>query len=275
MQEGAVMRERIEKSYYGFKAVRYIAFSLIGIGIIVITIAAFLTSLAYPTWALILCWILGVILLIAGILWHLFMGFAANPRKIQLLQRDFLERLERIWDGTGKVLDIGTGSGRTAIEIAKHFPEAQIVGMDLWSKGWRFFGVSKAQAETNSRIENVSNRCVFQQGNALDMPFKDREFQLVVSSFVFHEIGIYDRTELFREAIRVLAPGCIFMILDVFNSLDKVYKAGNISELLEKIEGLGVEEVEHKSLKEAGIRLGGMAHFWRIAYISGRKPKKE
>jgi len=268
------MRERIEKSYYGFKAVRYIAFSLIGIGIIVISVAAVLTSLSYPTFTLILCWILGVILLIAGILWHLFMGFACNPRKIELLQRDFLERLERIWDGNGKVLDIGTGSGRAAIEIAKHFPEAQIVGMDLWSKGWRFFGVSKAQAETNARVENVSNRCVFQQGNALDMPFEDREFQLVVSSFVFHEIGIPDRTELFREAIRVLAPGCIFMILDVFNSLDKAYKTGKISELLKKIEGLGAEDVEHISLKEAGIRLGGMAHIWRIAYISGRKPKK-
>ena len=267
------MRERIEKSYYGFKAVRYIAFSLTGIGIIVIVIAAVLTSLAYPTWVLILCWILGGISLIAGILWHLFMGFAANPRKIELLQRDFLERLERIWDGKGKVLDIGTGSGRVAIEVAKHFPEAQIVGTDLWSKSWRFFGVSKAQAETNSRIENVSNRCVFQHGNALDMPFEDREFQLVVSSFVFHEIGIPDRTELFREAIRVLAPGCIFMILDVFNSLDKAYKAGNISELLEKIEGLGAEDVEHRSLKEAGVRLGGMTHFWRIAYVSGTKPR--
>ena len=166
---------------------------------------------------------------------------------------------------------MGTGSGRAVIEIAKRSPEAHVVGMDLWSKGWRFFGVSKAQAMTNARIENVSDRCVFQEGNALDMPFADWEFQLVVSSFVFHEIHISDRTQLFREAVRVLAPGCIFMILDVFSSLDRAYKVGNISELLAKIEELGAEDVEHRSLKEAGVRLGGASHFWRIAYISGSK----
>jgi len=266
------MRRNTEKPYYGFSAVRYITYVLIGIGIIAIALAVFLTLSAYSTWALILSWVLGTILLIASILWHLLMGFASNPRKIELLQRDFLEHLERIWDGKGKALDIGTGSGRAAIEIAKHFPEAHVMGMDLWSKGWRFFGVAKAQAEANARIENVSDRCVFRQGNALDMPFEDGEFQLVVSSFVFHEIRIPNQTELFKEAIRVLAPGGIFMILDVFYSLDKRYRTRNVPELLEKIEKLGTESVKYRSLKKADINLGSMAHLWRIAYISGRKP---
>jgi hypothetical protein len=61
------------------------------------------------------------------------------------------------------------------------------------------------------------------------------------------------------------------MILDVFNALDKAYKTKNISELLERIKGLGAEDVKHRSLKEAGIKLGGMSNFWRIAYISGKK----
>jgi ubiquinone/menaquinone biosynthesis C-methylase UbiE len=265
------MRESGERPYYGFNAVRYITFALIGIGIIIMVIAIVLTLSAYPIWALILCWGLGAILFIFGVLWHLLMGFASDPKKMELLQRDFLEHLERIWNGKGKVLDIGTGSGRAAIEVARHFPEAQVVGMDLWSKGWRFFGVAKAQAEDNAKIENVSDRCVFQQGNALDMPFEDGEFQLVVSSFVFHEIRIPDRTELFKEAIRVLAPGGIFMIFDVFYSLNRKYKAGNVSELLEKIERLGAEGVEYRSLKEANINLGSMAHLWRVAYIFGRK----
>ena len=266
------MDKNTGKPYYGFNAVRYITFALIGIGLIIMAIALLVTLSAYPTWALITLWVMGSILLIAGVLWHLFMGFASNPRKIELLRRDFLEHLEKVWDGKGKALDIGTGSGRAAIEIARHFPEARVVGMDLWSKGWRFFGVAKAQAEANARIENVSDRCVFRQGNALDMPFEDGEFQLVVSSFVFHEIRIPNQTELFKEAIRVLAPGGIFMILDVFYSLDKRYRTRNVPELLEKIEKLGTESVKYRSLKKADINLGSMAHLWRIAYISGRKP---
>ena len=106
------MRDGTEKPYYGFNAVRYIALSLSGVGIIVIASAAVFTVFTYPIWAVILCWFLGALFLITGILWHLLMGFAVNPRKVELLQRDFLQRLERLWNGKGKVLDIGTGQAQ-------------------------------------------------------------------------------------------------------------------------------------------------------------------
>ena len=51
------------------------------------------------------------------------------------------------------------------------------------------------------------------------------------------------------------------MILDTFNSLDRAYKVENVSGFLEKIEQLGAEDVEHRSLKEAGIRQ--FEHFYR------------
>jgi ubiquinone/menaquinone biosynthesis C-methylase UbiE len=65
-------------------------------------------------------------------------------------------------------------------------------------------GMTKAGAGKNTRIENVSGRRTFQYGDALDLPFEDGEFQLVVSSFVFHEIPVPDRTVLLKEAVRVL-----------------------------------------------------------------------
>ena len=80
------MRKSAEKPYYGFNAVRYITYALIGVGLIVIGIAIVLTSLAYSVWVLILCWGLVVILFIAGILWYLLLGFASTPKKIDLLQ---------------------------------------------------------------------------------------------------------------------------------------------------------------------------------------------
>jgi SAM-dependent methyltransferase len=63
-----------------------------------------------------------------------------------------------------------------------------------------------------------------------------------------------DRTVLFKEAIRVLAPGGVFVICDPFNgSFLKAYK------------------VKFVSFKEAGVELGRLAHIREKGYLSGRK----
>lgn len=159
-----------------------------------------------------------------------------------------------------------------AVEITKRFPEAQVVGVDIWPKFWSLWGQTKEGAEKNAMIENVADRCTFQNGNALDLPFKEGEFQLVVSAFTFHEIHVPDRTALLKEVIRVLAPGGSFLICDLFRgSFLKAYKVKNILELLERVQQLGVEGVKHKTLKEASVNLGKLYHIWGIAYLSGRK----
>ena len=266
------MKENIERPYYGYRINKYITGGLIGGGFIGIALAIIFTISMYSTWVLILCWALGAILLIGGVFWHLTMGFVNDPKKIDKFQDNFDNQLRTVWDGQGKVLDIGTGLGRAAIEIARRFPEAQVVGMDTWAKKWRRWGMMKEGAEKNALIEKVSDRCTFQQGSALKLPFKDREFQVVVSSFVFHEIPVSDRTVLFRELVRVLAPGGTFVICDLFRgSFLKKYHVKNVPQLLRKVEQLGVEEAKHETLGEAGVNLGGLYRIWGIAYLSGRK----
>ena len=262
------MKETLGKPYYGYRVNTYISGGLIGGGIIGLALAIAFTVLWYSTWALVLCWSLGAILLICGVFWQLSMGFVTNSRKIEHLQDNFADQVRTVWDGRGKVLDVGTGLGRAAIEVARRFPEARVIGVDTWTKKWGLWGMTKAGAERNARVENVSNRCTFQHGNALGLPFEEGEFQLVVSSFCFHEIPVPDRTVLIKEVVRVLAPGGCFMICDLFS---KGYQVKGIPGFLEKVERLGVEEVRHKSLKEAGVDLGGMYHIWGIAYLSGRK----
>ena len=256
------------KPYYGYRVNTYIAVALIGCGIAGIALAITFTALAYSTWVLILCWVLGAILLISGIFWRLSMGFVNDAEKIKSVEDNFLNLLETMWDGRGRVLDIGTGRGRTAVKIAKRFPEAQVIGVDTWAKPWALWGQTKAGAERNAMIENVSDRCTFQYGNALDLPFQDGEFQLVVSTFAFHEVRVPDRTLLLKEVVRVLAPGGRFLICDLF---PRGYKVRNAPELLTKVRELGAEDVKHKTLKEAGVNLGGLAHIWGGAYLSGRK----
>ena len=42
------------------------------------------------------------------------------------------------WDGQGKALDIGTGSGALTIDVAKKYPEAKVAGIDYWGKVWSY-----------------------------------------------------------------------------------------------------------------------------------------
>ncbi|MBE9546264.1 MAG: methyltransferase domain-containing protein [Proteobacteria bacterium] len=266
------MKENFEKPYYGYRINTYITCALMGSGIVGIALAIIFTILRHSTWVLILCWALGAILLIWGVFWRLSVGFVNDPKKIEFFQDNFADQLRTVWDGKGKVLDIGTGLGRVAIEIARRFPEAQVVGVDTWTKKWGLWGMTKTGTEKNARIVNVSDRCTFRNGNVLDLPFEEGEFQLVVSAFVFHEIHVPDRAILLKEVVRVLAPGGRFLICDLFQgSFLKKYQVKNVPELLQKIEQLGVDDVRHNTLKEAGVDLGGLYHIWGIAYLSGRK----
>ena len=268
------MEGNSEKLYYGYRINRYIAAALTGLGITGIALGIAFTILAYSTWVLILCWVLGIILLAFGIFWHLTMGFTADPKKMESIKDSFLDELGTIWNGKGKVLDIGTGRGWVAIEIAKQFPGAQVVGIDIWTKFFSLMGQTKTGAEKNARISNVNDRCTFQYGNALDLPFEDGEFRLVVSSFTFHEIHVPDRKVLFREVARVLAPGGTFLILDFFfeGFALKGYKVTSAEELLGKVQEMGIEDAKIKPLKEVGVDLGRFyRHFWECDFLSGRK----
>lgn len=262
------MKEKTEELYYGYRLITYIGFGLIGIGIVVIALAITFTSLAYSTWILALCWVLGAILLIVGLFWHLSMASITDPAKLQVLEDNFLDLLRTVWDGKGKVLDIGTGRGRVAVSIARGFPEAQVIGVDTWAGIWGKWGQTKEGAERNAMIAKVDNRCTFQHGNALELPFEDGEFSLVVSAFTFHEVQVADRTVLLKEAVRALAPGATFVICDLF---PRGYRVKNVPELLEKVEQLGVEDVKHKTFQEAGIEVGGLSGIWGFGFLSGKK----
>jgi ubiquinone/menaquinone biosynthesis C-methylase UbiE len=118
--------------------------------------------------------------------------------------------------GRGRVLDVGCGSGRLLIKIAKASAKANPgahKGVDYWGDEWEY---SKAQCEKNARIEGVPG-LEFIKASASKLPFADGSFDAVVSCLTFHEVlDVADKTLSVREALRVLAPGGRFAFFDLF-----------------------------------------------------------
>ena len=118
------------------------------------------------------------------------------------------------WDGNGKLLDIGCGSGALSIKAAKKYSFAAVTGMDYWGAEWDY---SKALCENNARLEGVTDRIHFQKGDAANLDFADASFVAEISNFVFHEVRSQpDKLTLIREALRVLKPGGVFVFEDIF-----------------------------------------------------------
>lgn len=100
-----------------------------------------------------------------------------------------------------RVLDLGTGAGLLAIDVAERWSRARVVGLDA-SSG--MLGVAATRAD--DRLGTGSRRRLeLIAGDAVRLPFPDGSFDLVVSSFVLQLIG--DRAAALREAHRVLRPG--------------------------------------------------------------------
>jgi ubiquinone/menaquinone biosynthesis C-methylase UbiE len=93
--------------------------------------------------------------------------------------------LDRVPGPLRRALDVGTGTGSGAAEIAKRFPEAEVVGVD----------VSPAMLAEARRL---APEVEFLEGDAARLPFGEGEFDLVAHS---NMIPFLD------ETARVLRPG--------------------------------------------------------------------
>jgi len=180
----------------------------------------------------------GIWLLPFSYMIYLYYYFSANNKEIQYKIWDLvIQKLP--WNGEGKALDVGTGAGALAIELAKRYPESFIWGIDYWGKTWDY---SKQQCENNARYEDVANQVIFQKASASKLPFKDGEFDAIVSNFVYHEVrDTKDKRKLINESLRVLKKGGTFSLHDTFKNKKRY---GQIEDLLRQIKDWGIQQVE-------------------------------
>ena len=144
------------------------------------------------------------------------------------------------WDGHGKLLDVGCGSGRLSIRCAKTFPAAKIVGLDNFDP---HFGYGLKQCENNALKEGVSSQCEFRCDDACKIDFPSETFDAVVCNLVYHDVHSEpDKKKLLLETLRVLKKGGVFVIQDFFN-VEHLF--GKPEELVQMLKDLGFEEVTY------------------------------
>lgn len=101
------------------------------------------------------------------------------------------------FSGTERVLDVGSGLGGPSRFLAWHYG-CRVSGVELTAEFVRV-------AEMLTRLTGLVGRVDYRQGNALDLPFDDRSFDVVWSQNA--AMNIADRDKLYAEMRRVLKPG--------------------------------------------------------------------
>lgn len=89
-----------------------------------------------------------------------------------------------------RALDVGTGTGAAAFLVARRFPNAEVVGVDLAAE-------MIAEAKRKTPLE-LADRVRFEQVDAERLPYADASFDLVT---------LANMIPFFDELARVVAPG--------------------------------------------------------------------
>ena len=228
-----------------------------------------LATLPLPAVVRILFVILGAAVL-ASFLYPLYSYAMFSPRGGNMQEKIYdliLDHVEK--NSSGKVLDIGTGNGILAIKAALRNPAANVTGVDMWGKDWEY---SKSICEQNAQIANVAERIQFKKGDAASLNYADSTFDVVVSNLTFHEVKLVKhKSDLMREALRLLKPGGSFAFIDYFFE-ERYY--GDTSGFVLLLGSLKLKHVELKRLQDILIFPGLLRHtraLGKIGIIYGNK----
>lgn len=106
-----------------------------------------------------------------------------------------------------RILDVGCGKGFLLYELQKLLPKAEVKGIDISS-----YAVENAKEEIRERL---------QVGNAAELPFKEKEFDLVYSITTLHNLYNFDLKKAVREIQRVSKKNSFIMVESYRNEKEK------------------------------------------------------
>jgi len=99
------------------------------------------------------------------------------------------------------ILDLGCGTGETAIATLKQHPQASLVGIDSSDD---MLSVARRRLPSETFI-----------ASRLEDPLPHGPFDAVVSAFAIHHLDAEQKASLFRRVSEVMSPGGRFVMLAV------------------------------------------------------------
>lgn len=106
-----------------------------------------------------------------------------------------------------KVLDVGCGKGFLLYDMMKELPGLEVKGIDISG-----YAIENAKPEVKSFM---------QVGNAVDLPFEDNSFDLVISLNTIHNLYCFDMLKALKEIERVGKKNKYFVVESYRNLEEK------------------------------------------------------
>ena len=189
---------------YDFGYTMWLRYAMVVPLILAGSLAAVAAWRAWPRWVfipavLVAVWAAASIVILNGML----------NRPMSLPTERFLT------SGSGRVLDVGAGSGRAAVGVLLARPRTTAMGVDIYTGNWGIEENTPERFMKNARIAGVAERAAARVGDMRELPFSDAEFDAVVSSYAIDHLRRADRPKAIGEVARVLRPGGEFLLLIV------------------------------------------------------------
>jgi len=133
----------------------------------------------------------------------LFLGVA------DVMRRQVIPPIKRFLQQCGpqgepaKLLDVGCGTGRSLAQLRASLPYLRCTGLDLSP----YYLLHARRALRGNDVRWV-------EGHAEKLPFHSEYFDIVTSTYLFHELPKYARRAALKEMMRVLKPGGLLVIED-------------------------------------------------------------
>ncbi|HET8549107.1 MAG TPA: class I SAM-dependent methyltransferase [Bryobacteraceae bacterium] len=161
-----------------------------------------------------------IVLLAVLVLWSAG-AFVVTRFIIDVNGRPSLPTHSFLRDGTGRVLDIGAGTGRSSIMVLQARPQATLVALDLFADSFdHHFGRGASPQQrllANLKAAGVEQRATIETADMRKLPFEPATFDAIVSAYAIDHLNRTGIDQALAEAARVVKPGGDFLLMLIAN----------------------------------------------------------